>query len=135
MSDNMQILFIDDDMILQLPSVTADIISGLHCRSESAYKMNRSEVLDTDFSGYISKFVYLHQYFAHRNPYDPSQDTYGFGKYLAHLEDTKFMNYLDSNGSVNNPDPFIFYRLWGADDREMSTWRKDLFNKKTKKKK
>ena len=150
-----KIMFIDDDdILLRLPEeyLTENIVQGIQyipintSDEDLTYKKNHTDILETaqtyatrwtidcDFSGYMCRYQDLIEYFTMIRV----KKLYDFNKIVDEekrkillagygaLEDTEFMNYLDSIGAVHVENPFVFRRLWQAEDRDMQTWKKNL---------
>jgi len=135
--------------------LTENIVQGIQyipvntTIEDLTYKKNLSEILETskiyasrwtvdnDFSGYMCRYQDLIEYFTmirvqriqefHINIIDKFKLKKIITAYRA-LEDIEFMNYLDSKGTiqVNKKNPFIFRRIWQAEDRDMQTWKKNF---------
>ena len=155
-----KIMFIDDDdILLRLPEeyLTENIVQGIQyipintSDEDLTYKKNYNEILETaktystrwtvdcDFSGYMCRYQDLIEYFTMIRV----NKLYNFHKIIdkekkevllagyGALEDTEFMNYLDNLGAIKLDTPFIFRRLWQAEDRNMQTWKLKLPNLKS----
>jgi hypothetical protein len=148
-----KIMFIDDDdILLSLPKeyISKDIVQGIQyipintCDKDLTYKKNHTDILETaqtyatlwtidcDFSGYMCRYQDLIEYFTmirvkrihdlHTNVVDEEKRKILLTGYGA-FEDTEFMDYLDNLGAIHVDKPFMFRRLWQADDRDMQLWK------------
>jgi hypothetical protein len=159
---NDKIMFIDDDdILLKLPEeyLTNDIVKGIQyipintSAEDLTYKKNVNEILetseifssrwtiDTDFSGYMCRYQDLVEYFTmirlnrlkQFNTNVPDRvKLQQIITAINSLEDIEFMNYLDDSGAIKTQQPFIFRRLWQAEDREIPTWKSKLQDAKSK---
>lgn len=156
LENNHYVLFMDDDdLLLRLPKRLSQhsIIVGMqYCpASSSSYdkteNMTREEILKIepeykdiwkvwdDFSGYMCKIKYIVNYFTRlRHLALVNLDKMKIEKHeksarcealFNSLEDIDFMDYLDKMNSYK-PEPFIFHRIWSADDLPYKTWRQRL---------
>ena len=151
-----KIMFIDDDdILLRLPDeyLTHNIVQGYQYLPistkdyDGTYEKNLEQIQETakefsdlwrkdlDFSGYMCRYHDLVEYFTVtriqriKDFHLKVTDEVNLKQLLvAHrsLEDTEFMNYLDSKKAQRPEIPFIFRRLWQADDRDRQTWLSNL---------
>ena len=151
-----KIMFIDDDdILLSLPEeyLTKDIVQGIQyipistTSLDKTYEKNLAQIkevssefssmwkIDCDFSGYMCRYQDLVEYFTkirvdrQKEIYHAEIDKVKLCKLInayKSLEDTEFMNYLDSKKTHCPEIPFIFRRLWQADDRDRQTWLSNL---------
>lgn len=149
-NDDDIILFMDDDdILLELPkdydkydgvmgyqyspidtcefdeTYTKDINEIINCKDIFEEQWNKVE----DFSGYMSRYNFLHHYFIiTRNEMYEEANNIG-QKYINSLkamEDIKFMKYLDNFIDYKYDKPFVFHRIWNTDDRHIKTWQRML---------
>jgi hypothetical protein len=99
----------DDDLLLAIPE--GNLVQGNHWFPKRMSKeladidhtfVQFEETCDTinDFSGYTMPGKTFRKYF----------DT--LPNLRNKFEDCRFTNFLDSEGAVENPTPFVFRRIW-----------------------
>lgn len=148
----------DDDLLLRIPDeiLYYSILCGIaycpssSCNYDKTEKMTYNEILNiedkykdiwklwNDFSGYLCQLRYLVNYFTRLRKLKLDEinkinleNNKKYKKCLAlfnSLEDIDFMNYLDNMNSFIKIKPFIFHRLWCADDLTQKTWLKRINN-------
>ena len=148
-SPNDYVLFCDDDdLLLQIPVTTdkANVVQGFQYIPVSSrdvdatYKANRTELLgledslkheclqEVDFSGCMCRYHGLGDYFSKRSKSEAIGGSFGhITRFLSHLEDIDFMQYLDGvKGGVYRPSkPFVFHRMWSDESgTNTSDWRR-----------
>ena len=132
---NTLIMFMDDDdILLHMPLIEPTYLGSLRisgrqylprnyaCETDIISTDSWKNIIETkpilfeivsDFSGYTCSINDLTTYFLKHPPSIQSDDLnlQEIQRRLAALEDTQFMNYIDSLSHVT-PIPFIYHRIW-----------------------